>query len=197
MVIGEETSQIRQYAMDPLPGRISVVTAGLDGARVSIGGADIGDTPITDAAVEAGDYKLAVSLDRYRDFSREISVEGREVAQRFEVELQPAWAEVSLTSEPPGAELLVDGEFAGQTPLVAEILEGERALTLRLPGHKAWRESLEIVAGEPLRPPPVVLEAADGLVFVQSSPTGASVTVDGEFKGLTPAGDFPAAPTDS
>ena len=186
LAVGEEASQTRQYVMNPLPGRISVSAGSLEGARVSIGGADMGDTPVIDAAVEAGDYELVVSLDRYRNFSREISVEGREVEQQFEVELQPAWAEVSLASEPPGAEVLVDGEFAGHTPLVAEILEGDRLVTLRLPRHKAWQDELEIIAGEPMRLPPVTLEPADGLVFIQSDPSGASVTVGGEFKGLTP-----------
>lgn len=186
LAVGEEASQNRQYVMNPLPGRISVSAGGLDGARVSIGGADMGNTPVIDAQVEAGDYELVVSLDRYRDFSREISVEGREVAQQFEVELEPAWAEVSLASEPAGAEVLVDGEFAGQTPLIAEILEGDRVLTLRLPRHKAWQDEFEIIAGESMRLPPVTLEPADGLVFIQSDPSGASVTVGGEFKGLTP-----------
>ena len=186
LAVGEEASQTRQYVMNPLPGRISVSAGGLAGARVSVGGADIGNTPVSDAPVEAGDYELVVSLDRYRDFSRNISVEGREVEQHFEVELQPAWAEVSLASEPPGAEVLVDGEPVGQTPLTAEILEGGRLLTLRLPRHKAWQDQLEIVAGEPMQLPAVTLEPADGLVFIQSDPSGASVTVSGEFKGLTP-----------
>ena len=186
LAVGEEASQTRQYVMNPLPGRISVSAGGLAGARVSVGGADVGNTPVSDAPVEAGDYELVVSLDRYRDFSRNISVEGREVEQHFEVELQPAWAEVSLASEPPGAEVLVDGEPVGQTPLTAEILEGGRLLTLRLPRHKAWQDQLEIVAGESMQLPEVTLEPADGLVFVQSDPSGASVTVSGEFKGLTP-----------
>ncbi len=186
LVVDEEASQTRQLVMNPLPGRISVSASGLNGARVSIGGADIGNTPITDAAIEAGDYKLVVSLDRYREFSRMISVAGREVEQNFEIELEPAWAEVSLTSEPPGAEVLVDGELAGHTPLVAEILEGNRSLTLRLPRHKVWQDQLGIIAGESLRLPAVTLEPADGLVFIQSNPSGASVTVGGEFKGLTP-----------
>ncbi len=186
LAVGEEASQTRQYVMNPLPGRISVSAGGLAGARVSVGGADVGNTPVSDAPVEAGDYELVVSLDRYRDFSRNISVAGREVEQHFEVELQPAWAEVSLASEPPGAEVLVDGEPVGQTPLTAEILEGGRLLTLRLPRHKAWQDQLEIVAGESMQLPAVTLEPADGLVFVQSDPSGASVTVSGEFKGLTP-----------
>ncbi|MCY4182679.1 MAG: PEGA domain-containing protein [Gammaproteobacteria bacterium] len=186
LVVGEEASQTRQYAMNPLPGRVSVRTAGIDGARVSIGGADVGGTPVVDMEVEAGDYELVVSLDRHRTHRRQIRVEGREVEQRFEVELEPAWAYVGLESEPSGARVYVDGEFAGNTPLVAEILEGERELTLRLPGHKSWGERFEITAGEALRPPPVRLEPADGLVFIESSPAGAGLTVDGEFKGLTP-----------
>ena len=184
--VGEEPSQTRQYAMNPLPGRISVSAGRLNGARVSIGGADVGSTPISDAEVEAGEYELEVALDRYREFSRNITVEGRRVEQHFEVELEPAWAEVSFASEPSGAEVLVDGELAGLTPLVAEILEGDRSLTLKLPRHKAWQDQVKIVAGEPLSLPAVTLEPADGLVFIQSSPTGASVTVGGEFKGLTP-----------
>ena len=186
LMVGGEAAQTHQYAMNPLPGRISVGTGEIVGARVSIGGADIGETPVGGAIVEAGDYELVVSRDRYLQHRGEISVEGREIEQQFEVELEPAWAEVSLGSEPPGAELLVDGESVGQTPLVAEILQGQRSLTLRLPRHKAWQQSLALTAGATLQLPLVYLEPADGLVFIESNPSGASVTVGGEFKGLTP-----------
>ncbi len=184
--VGEEASQARSYVLAPLPGVISVAAGGLPGARVSLGGADIGLTPVAGVAVEAGAYELVVSLDRYREFRREVVVEGRQVEQHFEAVLEPAWAEVSLASTPPGAEALVDGELVGYTPLVAEILEGRHSLTLRLPQHKAWQVPLEVVAGEALQLPEVALEPADGLVFVQSMPSGASVTVGGDFQGLTP-----------
>ncbi len=186
LMVGEDAAQSHEYALNPLPGRISVSSGELAGARVSIGGADIGTTPVADASVEAGDYELLVSLDRYLPYRGEIRVEGREVEQRFAVELEPAWAEVNLRSQPPGAEVLVDGETAGQTPLLAEILEGRRSLTLRLPGHQAWQQRIELKAGEVLELPLVNLQPADGLVFIQSNPSGASVTVGGEFKGLTP-----------
>ena len=186
LMVGEEAAQTHQYALNPLPGRVSVSSGELAGARVSIGGADIGETPVTGATVEAGDYELVVSLDRYLQFTTAVSIEGREIEQQFEVELEPAWAEVSLQSEPPGAEVLVDGESAGHTPLLAEILQGRRSLTLRLPRHQAWQQSIELAAGETVELPLVNLEPADGLVFVESRPPGASVTVGGEFKGLTP-----------
>ncbi len=186
LVVGEDAAQNRRYVMNPLPGRISVGSGDVEGARVSIGGADIGLTPVVDAAVEAGEYELLVSLERYRDYRGDIVVNGREVEQSFQIELEPAWAEVGFASEPAGAEVLIDGESAGFTPLAAEVLEGERSFTLRLPRHKAWRQELEIVAGEDTQLPKVRLEPAAGLVFIQSQPSGASVTVDGEFKGLTP-----------
>lgn len=186
LLVGEAPAQTHRYAMNPLPGRISVNSGELAGARVSIGGADLGMTPISDVAVAAGDYELVLSLDRYLPYHGEVSVEGREVEQHIDIELKPAWAEVSLSSEPPGAEVLVDGESLGHTPIVAEIFEGRRSLTLRLPRHKAWQRSLGVIAGESMQVPLVNLEPADGLVFIESIPSGASVTVGGEFKGLTP-----------
>jgi len=57
---------------------------------------------------------------------------------------------------------------------------------LKLAGHKAWQEEYDILAGEDFSIPLVELEPADGLLFIQSNPTSASVTIGGEFKGLTP-----------
>jgi hypothetical protein len=85
-----------------------------------------------------------------------------------------------------GAELLVDGESVGTTPLNAEILQGRREVTLKLTGFKAWQERLDLDAGTSLIIPRVELVPADGLVFIKSQPSGASVTIGGEFKGQTP-----------
>jgi serine/threonine-protein kinase len=45
---------------------------------------------------------------------------------------------LSFTSEPPGADVLVDGKARGKTPLVLEVprAEGELAVTFRLAGYK-------------------------------------------------------------
>ncbi len=186
LTVGEEPAQIARFQLTPLPGTVTFATPGLDGARLTLDGADIGVTPLAGLTLEAGEYELALRHERYRDLRQTIVVEGRGIHQDFAFEPEPAWAEVTVASEPPGAELLVDGASVGRTPVVAEILEGDREIMLKLPRHKAWRQALEVTAGEPLMLPRVTLEPADGLVFVRSEPSGASVTVAGEFKGLTP-----------
>jgi formylglycine-generating enzyme required for sulfatase activity len=74
----------------------------------------------------------------------------------------------------------------GNTPINAEIIQGQRDLVLKLAGHKAWQEEFDVLAGEDFSVPLVELTPADGLLFIQSIPTAASVTISGEFKGLTP-----------
>ncbi len=186
LYITEDQSQTHSFEMDRLPGVVSVTTPGLAGARVQIDGVDVGITPLRDIPVEFGAHYLQISYDRYLDFEMDINVEGRGVEQEFSAQLEPAWAVVGLTTTPDGAEVLLDGVVIGETPLDAEIIEGRRDIMLKLAGFKAWSDQLSIVAGEDFVVPSVELEPAEGLVFVLSNPPEASLTVGGEFKGLTP-----------
>lgn len=186
LLVGSEQNQIHNFEMRKLPGLVSVTTDNMRGARVQIDGVDIGTTPLTDVPVEPGPHNLTISQDRYLDHSTTIEIEGRQVEQSFSAELKPAWADVAFTTSPPGADVLVDGELLGTTPLTAEIIQGRRDVILKLNGHKAWQDDLDIIAGEDFSVPEVELEPADGLVFIRSNPSAASVTVGGEFQGLTP-----------
>ncbi len=186
LLVGEEQAQTHSFVMRKLPGIVSFDSADLVDARVRIDGVDIGQTPLVDVEVEAGEHQLSISKDRYLDFFDTVEIEGRSVEQSFSVNLEPAWATVSLTTSPSGADVLVDGELIGSTPINAEIIQGQRNLVLKLAGHKAWQEEFDVLAGEDFSVPLVELEPADGLLFIQSNPTAASVTIGGEFKGLTP-----------
>lgn len=186
LVVSSDQTQTHPYIMDKLPGVISFASSELIGARVQVDGIDLGETPLVSILVEAGERQLTISKDRYLDFGQAILIEGRSVEQSFEAQLEPAWATVSLQTSPIGANVIVDGELLGTTPMNVEILQGQRDLTLKLAGHKAWQEDFDIFAGEDFVVPNIELEPADGLVFIQSSPSAASVTIGGEFKGLTP-----------
>ncbi|MCB1671411.1 MAG: PEGA domain-containing protein [Gammaproteobacteria bacterium] len=186
LFVTDEQSQTQPIEMQKLPGLVTIESLGLSGARVRIDGVDIGETPLIDTEVEAGEHELEVTRSRYLSHSERITVSGRSLRERYEVALEPAWAMVSFSSDPPGADILVDGESIGMTPMNAELLEGERDVTLKLPGHKAWQDRLTISAGQDISVPRVSLVPADGLVFIRSNPSDASVTIDGEFRGQTP-----------
>ncbi len=186
ILVSEEQSQTHPFIMRRLAGIISFSSGNPSHARVQIDGVDIGQTPLVEVAVEAGEHHLSISKDRYLDYGEVITIEGRSVVQAYEANLEPAWATVSLTTSPDGADVLVDGELIGSTPINAEILQGQRDLVLKLVGHKAWQEEFDILPGQDFSVPLVELEPADGLLFIQSDPAAASVTIGGEFKGLTP-----------
>lgn len=186
LLINEEQSQTHSFNLRKLPGVISFSSGELTDARIRIDGVDIGQTPLANVAVEPGEHQLAISKERYLDFAEDIIIEGRSVEQSYAAKLDPGWAVVSLITVPEGADVLVDGEVIGRTPLNAEVLQGQRSLVLKLAGHKAWQENFAILAGEDFSVPEVELEPADGLLFIQSNPSAASVTIGGEFKGLTP-----------
>ena len=186
LLVSEEQSQTHPFTLRKLPGIISFSSADLVDARIRIDGVDLGLTPLSDVAVEAGEHQLSISKDRYLDYGESITIEGRSVVQSYQAKLEPAWATVSISTTPGGADVLVDGEVVGTTPLNAEILQGRRDFVLKLAGHKAWQEEFDVFAGKDFSVPLVQLEPADGLVFIRSNPSAASVTIGGEFKGLTP-----------
>lgn len=186
LFVTEQPSQTHPIQLRKLPGLVTIEVLGLEGSRVQIDSVDIGVTPLIEATIEAGEHQLIVTRDRYLATSELIVIEGRSIKERFEVELLPAWATVSLTSEPSGADVLVDGVTVGITPINAEILQGEKVITVKLSGHKAWQDKFVIEAGKDLVVPGISLEAADGLVFIRSNPNDAGVTIAGEFRGQTP-----------
>ena len=186
LLVSAEQSQTHPFVMRKLPGIVSIESGIVDGARVQIDGVDIGLTRLSGVLVEPGDHQMTISKERYLDYSETISIEGRSVEQRYQASLEPAWATVSLSTAPAGAEVLVDGVIVGATPINAEILQGRRDVTLKLSGHKAWQDDFDVIAGEDFSIPTVQLEPADGLVFIRSNPSAASLTIGGDFKGLTP-----------
>ena len=59
----------------------------------------------------------------------------------------PYHGSLVIKSEPGGAEVFVNGERVGKTPLVLDNLQiGSRAVRLRLDGHESWSRAIDVVA---------------------------------------------------
>lgn len=186
LTVGNEQAQTFAIELQPLPGFLDLDTGTLDGVEVSVDGEVVGTTPLTQIELAAGEHSLQLRKDRYEALDTTIMIEGRQTTQTLSLELLPAWATVSFSTTPPGATVTVDGTEVGVTPLAAELLAGEREVLVKLPAHKAWNETLRIRAREDVTIDPITLEPANGLVMLRSTPSGASVTVNGTFRGQTP-----------
>jgi hypothetical protein len=56
-------------------------------------------------------------------------------------------AKLQLESDPPGAEIGVDGSFVGNTPSDVQVAEGEHIVTVKKTGFKDWERNLKVSGG--------------------------------------------------
>jgi formylglycine-generating enzyme required for sulfatase activity len=185
VLVDDQDRQILELTPLPLPGEISFSSQPAQ-AEVLLDGKPLGHTPLLAQSLEAGSYQVEFRALRYLPLVQPLVVSGRRIAQQLDVALAPAWAEVSIDSEPSGASIFLDEELLGTTPAVVEILQGEQKIILRKDGFADWLTELEVSAGQPEDLGLVKLTPASGLLYLASTPSGANVTVDGEFRGQTP-----------
>lgn len=185
VVVGDDSSQVLEFSLRKKPGRLTV---GFDrevaSPQVIVDGGEPWDG--LSGELEPGEHDLEIRAPRFQTLRTTVEIEGGEVEQDLIVSLVPNWADVTFASTPQGAEIVVDGEVLGTTPGTVEILAGDHDVTVRAAGHKPWRRPLRAVATVPQAFQDIVLDKADGLLSVTSSPVGASVAVGGRYRGQTP-----------
>ena len=203
-LVGNENVQTLKPELTPLPGSLKVVTqpqaeptAYLDNLAVATAEIDTASEPSATIInnIEAGTHSYAFTFERYQDVHGNIDIIGRRQQQILELELLPAWADVTVTSQPTGADIILDGQVLGQTPATVAILAGDRELLLQKEGFKTKPYPLSIEAQKPQDLGEVWLEKIDGLLKITSNPSAAGVTVNGQYVGQTPL-DAPVTPGD-
>ena len=184
--IGDQRNQTFALAMTKLPGQVRFEIDPV-GASVDVEGFEMPlDAPF-EASIPAGPHVAIVRHERYQEAAVAFEVEGMDRQQTVTAALAPNWADVLIPTRPPGAEVLIDRAPSGfATPGPVPILAGEHRVSARLPGYQTWTDILYIEPGEDRVLPAVDLVVADGLVAVDSSPRGASITVNGTYRGVTP-----------
>jgi formylglycine-generating enzyme required for sulfatase activity len=124
--------------------------------------------------------------ERYLPVEMRVDIQGLGKSQTIAFDLQPAWASVLISSQPVGAQVSVDNEVVGSTPLRTEILQGAHQIELRLDGYKPALLQQDVRAGETLLLKDVVLQPEDGELVLRSLPAGATVIIDDRYHGTTP-----------
>ncbi|MBN2162924.1 MAG: PEGA domain-containing protein [Pontiellaceae bacterium] len=93
---------------------------------------------------------------------------------------------ITISSSPSGAEVLVNGEPKGVTPLtLPSLLRGQYLIELQMAGHEKSYESVALLGGQH-QSVDVELAPITGLLLVESKPQGAEVMIDGVSRGITP-----------
>jgi formylglycine-generating enzyme required for sulfatase activity len=132
-----------------------------------------------------GSYLLQAEKEGYQALSREIEITRDGSSYSFAMEKLPGL--IDLTSEPPGATVLIDDTIVGETPLYGqEIGAGLRRVRFEHERFLPEERSVEIEGFGKHASLAVTLAPAWALYSMETDPEGATVAVDGIEKGMTP-----------
>jgi TonB family protein len=100
-----------------------------------------------------------------------------------------------IETDPPGAEVSLDGLSAGQSPVaLTSVRPGVHMVRVARDGYAPAGLTLEVRNGEPLLPLRFVMEPLSAKLRVHSEPAAAIVRVDGQTVGTTPLESLDLAP---
>ena len=174
------------FKLEELPGRLEIKLEPDVSYKLFVGDRETAGDEHGQFQLPRGEHEIRVKTERYLPHRETVEIKGFGQTQQLQLALQPAWASVSISSQPENAELFLDGTLMGHTPLDTEIMQGNHSLEFRLAGFKSLTLDHNFAAGETLELEPAQLEPLDGELSLKSKPPGASVTVDGRYAGITP-----------
>jgi hypothetical protein len=133
-------------------------------------------------------YSLDVKKDGYRPIETALQIKANSVSDQ-KLNLESLAKGLFLSSDPPGADVLIDGaKQSGQTPLTLPLAPGEYKLTLRLPGYEPYSSKVQVkdnVQTELALKLNAKSNARVAWAQVDTIPKGAEILVDGASTGKT------------
>ena len=138
-----------------------------------------GVTPQTVADLPTGKYSIIARQGDW-EMNGDIDVQRGETANKSFAFVR---AVTNITSEPTGAEIFVDGQSRGRTPLHLDLPARSHELAAHLDGWPDQQQKIDVVAQ---RDNAMHFVFANGSVKITSAPGGATVMANGKDLGQTP-----------
>lgn len=153
----------------------------------------VGKTPYRDNRVLSGKHKVEVRRNLYKPVRGTVTViDGRMATRDFELEKN--YGAIKVTSDPPGADITLDGKKIGKsTPaLIKFVKTGEHIVNLELPGYGRVGDTVVSVTSGGVVDLHKDLVPKNGTLVVMtqyrdnSKPCRGTVTLDGKNVGQSP-----------
>ena len=161
------------------------VTSNTSMVDVTINGKPKGKTPLS-LTLPMGSYRLELTKPKYVPVKRTVTLSEDEPVQAVEQDLLLAEGVLTINSNPEDAEVEINGELRGKTPLTLELPMGRHHITLTKPRYVSVRRNVVLTQAEPEQILNHNLELVYGTIQVDSPVSGVDVSVNGEPKGKTP-----------
>lgn len=146
-VVANEPLTPTTIVLQPAEGNLSLATDPAQ-ATVTVDGEYRGTTPIELDLVPNEEHELEVSRAGHLSHVERIRVRPGE-SRQLAVTLQPMRGSIAVSSRPPGAEILVDGESVGSTDQTLSLPAVEHVIEVRKDGYQPYRTQVQPRPGLP------------------------------------------------
>ena len=172
------------------PGTLTI-NSNPTGANISLNGIPIATkTPFT-GNLNPGPTSIQLSKTKFLTFDTLMNIESS-INEVLTVNLKPSTLWLNIKSNPVSAKVELDGKIIGETPLSKELdlsdksKQGERLLKLFLTDYTTANQTIQLYPSKEPLTVNVDLKKLEGLYKIESTPEGAEIFIDGEFKGISP-----------
>lgn len=191
--VSDEKHQNLHLKMQKRPGRLMIraydsgnTENNIIGAQVYVDGTVVGNTPVENLEILPGLRKIKILAEKYQDFQTDVNVLGCDKFQELNMALLPSWSDITVSSVPLEANVLIDGKSFGKTPLHIQLSPGSYLLEISADRFKTWKQRLNVKPNDPQRIKDVRLQPSDGKLTINTNPAGADIIIDETFIGQTP-----------
>jgi hypothetical protein len=145
--------------LNPMPGSSTgwiYISSSPGGASVTVDGSSVGQTPVSGSlklnTVSVGDHIVALALSGYKSYTSRTSVSPNTVSEVSAVLVpegtSPGRGSLSISSNPSGANIFVDNNFIGISPLTKDdIAAGTHLVTFKMDGYQDYSTNAQVNAG--------------------------------------------------
>jgi uncharacterized protein (TIGR02145 family) len=179
-----------EVVTDSEPGKISI-NSEPPGADIYLNGFKVADkTPFT-FELNSGTTKIKLKKKKYEDFDTTVVIQSAK-SSVLSTKLNSNFLFLNVSSEPSGAIVRIDGVELGKTPLSKEIdlsnklQRGLKTLRIEVDGYEEIVEQISYVPSTTPIERNFELKKLKASFSIKSTPQGASVYIDGIYKGITP-----------
>ena len=148
-------------------------------AAVYMNGEFLGSTPYENEKIPVGSHRLVIKKTGYSDYSSSVRVDINKLSS-ISADLTMA-ARMRISSDPSGAEVLINDKSVGNTPYNSQIVLGEYTITITKPGYKPYVEKVNISDSKTVISRNQKLEPVTGSVEILVRPYG-SIFIDDVLK---------------
>ena len=154
------------------------------GAHVYVDGERIGQLPLRSEAIKSGTHQVKVIKPLYKPYEQQVTVTDNNTTS-LDVALVPNFANITFTTDAE-SEIWIDGRQRGKGTCTIGLEEGDYTIEVKRLSHRTVSEVITIasLAERTIQlPSPTPIY---GVLDISSSPSRATVLVDGVEVGQTP-----------